>query len=140
MLNETIIGISQALDQLFEHDIHIGSIKQGLIEPCFLIMLLKGSHAQLIGNLYLRQQPFDILYYPQNKDDVTTETASVISLMEMELEYIMVADAIVRGTKMEHEVVDDVLHFFVNYDLRIRKELVPDEYMQTLIQKEEVKM
>lgn len=139
MLNETITGISQQLDQVFGYQVNINSIKQGLVEPCFLITTLKGSHGQIIGNLYLRKQSFDILYYPKDKDDVTTETNAIIASMEMEMEYINVNGAIVRGTKMNSEVIDNVLHFFVNYDLRIRKEIVPDEYMETLFQAEEVK-
>lgn len=138
MLNNTVIGISQKLDQVFGYDVHIDSIKQGLHEPCFLITTLKGGQNQEVGNLYSRKQPFDILYYPKAKK-YTTEVNEVSSTLQMELEYITVGPDLVRGTGISHEVVDGVLHFFVNYDVRVRKETVPDEYMGTLTQTERVK-
>ncbi len=36
-----------------------------------------------------------------------------------------------RGTEMHHEFRDDVLHFFVNYDIDLVK-VVPSEPMETL--------
>ena len=33
------------------------------------------------------------------------------------LEWISVAGDLTRGTQMRYEVIDNVLHFFVNYDM-----------------------
>lgn len=37
------------------------------------------------------------------------------------LEYISVAGDLTRGTQMHYEVIDDVLHFFVNYDMFVNR-------------------
>jgi len=41
-------------------------------------------------------------------------------------------DDSLRGTKMYHEVVNDVLHFFVNYDLFVYKEPEVADHMEDL--------
>jgi hypothetical protein len=140
MFNETMIGISQKLNQVFGDDykIHLDEIEQGLKEPCFLIVNLKGGQEQEIGTLYTRDQSFDIHYFPQGKK-ITREVNDVADTLKMELEYITVDDNPVRGTGMKHEVVDGVLHFFVNYDIRIRKAIEPDPFMETLTTIEGVK-
>lgn len=141
MLNKVITGIAQKLNQVFGdgYEIYIDSVQQGLNEPCFLITCLQGAQNQLVGNLYERKQPFDILYYHRSKDSAS-EINDVISSMQMEMEYIIAGGSMLRGTNISYEVVDDVLHFFVNYDLRVRKEIIPDEYMGNLTQTERVKM
>lgn len=135
MLNETVIGIAQKLDQTFGdgYEIYIDSVKQGLHEPCFLIVHLKGNQEQEIGNSYTREQPFDIHYFPQSKNDITQEISTVIDVLVMSLEYIEVDDGLLRGTEMSHEVIDDVLHFYVNFNVRIRKVVEPDPAFETVI-------
>jgi protein involved in ribonucleotide reduction len=142
MLNETIIGISQKLNQVFGDDykIHIDEIEQGLKEPCFLIVNLTGDQELEIGNLYNRDQSFDIHYFPKNKKKISREVNSVVDTLNMELEYITVAGNLVRGTEMKHEVVDGVLHFFVNYDIRVRKAIESDPFLETITINEEVKV
>jgi hypothetical protein len=141
MLNEIMIGIAQKLNQVFGDDykIHSNEIEQGLKEHCFLIVHLKGSQEQEIGTLYNREQSFDIHYFPEAKKKISTEVNDVADTLKMELEYITVDDNPVRGTGMKHEVVDGVLHFFVNYDIRIRKAIEPDPFMETLTTIEGVK-
>jgi len=141
MLNETVNGIAQKLSDMFgdEYEIHIDAVEQGLKEPCFLIVCLTGNQQQEIGTLYERKQAFDIHYFPK-ANKITREVNSVISLLNMELEYINVNSNLVRGTKMKHEVINGVLHFFVNYDVRIRKVIEPDPLMEDLILNGRVKM
>lgn len=138
MLNETITGLAQKLDQLFGYEIYWDEVEQGLNEPCFLIVCLSGSHEQEIDTLYERKQAFDIHYFPQAHKP-TQEINSVIDALNMELEYITVDGNLVRGSKMRHEVIDGVLHFFVNYNVRIRKVVEPDPYMEDLEINERVK-
>ena len=142
MLNKTFIGIAQKLNQVFgdSHEIHIGSIKQGLSEPCFLINVLNPSYELIISNTYLLRQKFNILYYPENKVNQTEEINSVISTLQTEMEYISVDNEIVRGTKISSEIIDETLHFFVNYDIRVVKNRILDPYMEELSQMERVKM
>lgn len=49
------------------------------------------------------------------------------------LEYIAVGGDLLRGSNMRYEVVDGVLHFFVNYDLHVlRVPDVPEESMESI--------
>jgi hypothetical protein len=140
MLNETIDGIAQKLNKVFGdgYEIYIDEVKQGLKEPCFLIVCITGNQQQKLGTLYNREQSFDLHYFPKTKQ-ITREVNSVIAVLNMELEYITVDGNLVRGTKMRHEVIGGVLHFFVNYDMRIRKVVEPDPLMEDLTIIERVK-
>ena len=140
MLNETIDGIAQKLNQVFGdgYEIYIDEVKQGLKEPCFLIVCVTGGQEQVIGALYKRQQAFDLHYFPKEKQ-ITREINSVADTLNMELEYITVDGNLIRGTKMKHETIDGVLHFFVNYDMRVRKVVDPDPFMEDLTIIERVK-
>lgn len=140
MLNKVIDGIAQKLNQVFGdgYEIYIDEVKQGLKEPCFLIVCLTGRQEQEIGVAYNRELPFDIHYFPQTKN-ITREVNSVADTLNIGLEYIQIEDGLLRGTDLKHEVIDAVLHFFVNYDLRIRKVVEPDTLMEDLEIIEEVK-
>lgn len=140
MLNETINGIARQLKHLFSDDyaIYINEIKQGLQLPCFLIVCTTGNQEQEIGPAYTRGQAFDIHYFPQSCN-ITQEVNSVVETLSLGLEYITVDNSLVRGAKLRHEVIDGVLHFFVNYDIRVRKVIEPDPFMEELEIIEEVK-
>lgn len=140
MLNDVINGIAVQLDTLFGYTVYIDSVKQDLAAPCFLIKAVTTSQEQEVDRFYKRQQKFDILYFPQNTEDPTREIETVTDALWMGLEYINMGSDIVRGVKMHREVVDNVLHFFVNYDIRVEKERPTTDLMRILNQKESVKI
>lgn len=133
MLNNLIDSIAIKLNQEFGDGvaIHKEQVKQGLKEPCFFIMLLTSNQKQVIGKRYFREHPFDIHYFPSTKDK-STEILDVVERLNDALEYITMDGDLIRGTKMYHEVVNDVLHFFVNYDLFVYKESEASDPMETL--------
>ena len=57
----------------------------------------------------------------------------------MGLEYVLVGDSLVRATRTEYEVHDDVLHFMVDYDVFILRERENVPYMMTLTQRQKSK-
>ena len=140
VLNDVINGIAAQLDTLFGYTVYIDSVKQDLEAPCFLIKAVVTSQEQEVDRFYSRQQKFDVLYFPQNTEDSTREIETVTDLLWMGLEYINMGADVVRGTKMHREVTDGVLHFFVNYDIRVEKERLRTDFMQILSQKESVKI
>ena len=140
VLNDVINGIAVQLDTLFGYTVYIDSVKQDLAAPCFLIKAVTTSQEQEVDRFYKRQQKFDILYFPQNTEEYTREFETVTDALWMGLEYINMGSDIVRGVKMHREVVDDVLHFFVNYDIRVEKERPTTDLMRILNQKESVKI
>ena len=131
MINELIIGISQALDAAFSDvEIHTDQIKQGLVEPCFFIMLIEPSQEQILGQRYYRENSFDIHYFPRK--DNTTEINDVADKLMDTLEYINFDGGLLRGTKMHSETVAGVLHFFVDYNFHTIKDKINDPYMEQL--------
>nr|DAL93838.1 MAG TPA: tail completion protein [Caudoviricetes sp.] len=142
MLNKIITGISQALDTEFnsdneEYTIYTENVEQGLDEPCFFIFGLKPSNKQLVGNRYKRTYPFDIHYFPKDEDNYNNEINEVTERLFTALEYITV-DGLVRGTNMNAEIVDNVLHFFVDFNMIVRKEVEPIPTMGSLTIKQKL--
>lgn len=122
MINEIIDGISIKLNLVFgdDYEIYSEEVKQGLKEPCFFIVSLNNDQTPRLGNRYLREQAFDIHYFPGSAEK-NKEIYAVAEQLLSEMEYIDVLGDPFRGTKMHNEVVNGVLHFFVNYNTHVYK-------------------
>lgn len=144
MLNKIITGISQKLDEEFnteenqDYTIYTENVEQGLDEPCFFIFSLKPSSKQLVGNRYERKYPFDIHYFPKDEDNINNEINEVTERLFTALEYITVDNSLVRGTSINAEKVDDVLHFFINFNMIVKKETEPIDTMGSLTIKQKL--
>lgn len=117
MLNEVISGISIKLNNEFgdEYEIHTENVKQGLNEPCFFIKSLLVSTRPLLGKRKQRTYPFDISYFTKDGNENLMSTGE--RLLDC-LEYIKLINGdMLRGTSMEYEIIDDVLHFSVTYSV-----------------------
>lgn len=122
MINKIIDGISISLNAEFGDDykIYTESIEQGLKEPCFSIICVNPTNDLYLGKRYFRKNQFCIQYFPKGEDKYA-ECLDVAERMFDCLEVISVGDDLQRGTSMHGEVVDRVLHFFVNYDMFVYK-------------------
>ena len=138
MVNNLINGISLKLYETFgsNYKIYLENVEQNLREPCFMIRILKPMQIAKLPNRYLRQHSFVISYYPKSTNNANNEMYEIAEKLLSELEYIIVnqndIDNLVRGTKMRYEIVDDVLHFFVNYDFFVKKEIGEQDRMEEL--------
>ena len=123
MINKIIDGISVAIDSEFgdPYEIYTESIEQGFTEPCFSILCLNPTLEQFLGRRYFRTNQFCIHYFPSS-DEKRSECFAVMERLVKALEVITVDGDLIRGTRMNGEIVDDVLNFFVNYDLFVYKE------------------
>lgn len=141
MLNDIMTAISQKIRSVFgsEYKIYFDEIAQGFKEPCFFIALLQANQKQIIGNRYFREHFFDIHYYPKSTAGITREVNEVVDKLLMVLEYISMDGDLIRGTKMKYEVHDQVLHFFINYDVFVKKELEKVPFMMEYHQIQHVK-
>lgn len=121
MLNEIVNAISLKLSESFDGtDVHVNELEQGFKEPCFFIDLLNPSEKQIVGNRYLRSYLFDITYFPKN--DSQTEIFDVLDKMHDVLEYIKLEDGtLMRGLNRNTMEEDNVLHYFVTYEMFIYK-------------------
>lgn len=133
MINKIINAISVALDKEFgdECEIYPESVEQGLKEPCFSIALITPRTKQVLGNRYFRTHLFCIHYFP--KKDKAECYAVQERLMDC-LEYINLDGDDIRGTNINGEITDGVLHCYVNYNLYVNKELKREDPMEQLDQ------
>ena len=133
MINKIIDGISVAINSEFgdPYEIYTESVEQGLNEPCFSILCLNPTIDQKLGKRYFRTNMFCVHYFP-NTDEKRSECLSVLERLMDALEIINVDGDECRGTKMHGEVVDNVLSFFVNYDMYVYKEAVAEPTMEVL--------
>lgn len=123
MINSIIESISISLKAEFgdKYKIHREVKRQGLIEPCFFIQCLNPTEELFFWKRYFRQNQFCIQYFPENKLHEKEECYAVAERLFSCLEYLDVGSDLVMGTKRKYEVVDGILHFFVNYDLFVYK-------------------
>ena len=140
MINKIIDGISVAINSEFgdPYEIYTESIEQGLIEPCFSILCLNPTINQVLGKRYFRRNQFCIHYFPSS-DEKQSECYAVIEKLIGALEIINVDGDLCRGTDMHGEVVDNVLSFFVNYDMYVYKEEAAEPVMETVSHNTNVK-
>jgi hypothetical protein len=122
MINKIIDGISISLNAEFGDDykIYTESIEQGLKEPCFSIVCVNPTNELFRGKKYFRKNLFCIQYFPKGEDK-RSECMDVLERMFDCLEVIKAGEDLQRGTSMHGEVVDQVLNFFVNYDMFVYK-------------------
>ena len=133
MITDIINGIAIKLKQAHPNTtIYRESVPQGLKEPCFIILPLEPTQEAKLPNRYWRTYPFDIHFFPKSTDAPKAEMYAMAEALFFELEHIFCCENVVRGAKMRYEIVDNVLHFFVNYDMFVKQKVTAPEFMQTI--------
>ena len=141
MINSIIESISITLNAEFgdKYKIHREEKRQGLKEPCFFIQCLNPTEELFFWKRYFRQNQFCIQYFPEYKMHGKQECYAVGERLFSCLEYLDVGGDLVMGTKRKYEVVDGILHFFVNYDLFVYKVTEPVPFMEEVSSETHVK-
>ena len=122
MINLIIKSISVRLDaELNGCEINIEEKKEGLKEPCFFVLCINSTNKLFLNRRYFRTNQFCIQYIPECGGREKAECYEVAERLFDCLEWLEVGGNLVMGTKMKYEVVDGVLHFFVNYDMFVYK-------------------
>ena len=115
-------AISIKLNATFgdEYEIYTKDVTQGLKEPCFFIAVLQPERMPLLGSRSAQINPFDVHYFPKDETD-NFELIAVAEQMMDALETVtMINGDLIRGTHRKYEIVDGVLHFFVNFNMHLR--------------------
>ena len=123
MVSDIIDAISVALNKEFGDGYRIYSeeVPQGTVEPCFLIKAVEPSQTPIRGPRYRRDTLFDSHFFPEH-DNSYSEMHAVSERLFFLLEFIPLLDGnLIHGTHMRYETVDGVLHFFVQYNMIIRR-------------------
>ncbi len=128
MLNEIIMGISMKLNAVFgdRYTVYANDVKQGLEVPCFFIQILKPEISPLLGRRSLTRTPFDVLFFPE-VSGCNTELYDVAGKMIEVMDFITLPDgSLLHCTGISYEIVDDVLHFFMNVNYTTTKNCKED--------------
>ena len=122
MINSIVEGIAKALDSEFgeECTIYTDSVEQGLKEPCFFITLLNHTDTPYPGGRRFRENLFCIQYLPKDDQKGKEECFEVMDRLIPCLNWIEAEGDKVMGRKMNGELSEGVLNFFVNYDMFVR--------------------
>lgn len=141
MINAIIESISISLNAEFgdRYKIHREADRQGLEEPCFFIQCINPTEKLFFGKRYFRQNQFCIQYFPEDEFHGNQECCAVAERLFFCLEYIDVGGDPVMGTGMRYEVVDEILRFFVDYDLFVYKVGEPVPVMEKVSEEISVK-
>lgn len=134
MVEKIIKAISKTLNQVFGDDFEIyfsKDVQQGLTEPCFFIALVGSSRIRRIGVRYQMFNSFVVQFFPKIQRG-NIEMIEVAEQLLDALEYVQLSDGdLVQGTAMNYSIQDGVLHFFVDFNMFLKKEVALDE-METL--------
>ncbi|HWQ76949.1 MAG TPA: hypothetical protein VN441_16705 [Syntrophomonas sp.] len=136
MINDLVVGISRKLGELFDYSIYSEDVSQELTPPCFYVRLLQPMLKQYMGLRFYITGSFDIQFFPEQNGTEQSQCQAVADRLILEMSYITVTiddmDLTCRGKGISLEIVDGVLHFFVQYSLKMRKEVAGNEIMENL--------
>ncbi len=133
MINRTINAILLALHNEFGNGrtFYTEDVEQGTVLPAFYIKCISPKHRNVVGRTYKDDNLFIVSYFPKN-EDYREEINDVLQRLYYALELIPdINDSKIRGTDMNGEIVDGVLHFKVNYNIFVEN-VVDVEKMATL--------
>ena len=141
LLDEITKGISKVLKERFpEKKIYVAEVPQDFVEPCFFIKLLKLDEKQVFGERYFRRYFFDIRYFPDKSTNKSRDIWNIVDILQDILELITLPNgSLIRGTGRNAENEDDILHYFISYNMYVIKKKKQEEYMETLEQKQHMK-
>lgn len=116
LIKEIINGISQKIYGFYEglYDIYVEEVEQGLQMPCFMINLISSDIRMILQPRYKFESVFDVIYFGEGYKDCMDRGSELYDI----LEYITINDKdLIRGTKMNMDIIKNILHFRVNYNL-----------------------
>lgn len=139
-IDEVKASLVKRLDELDSQiPVHTEQIKQGFKEPAFFVLLLNSAQDREVDRRYRRALLFDVHYFPSKGSKPNAECHSMADRLYEALEYVSTPSGLVRGSRMRHEVVGGVLHFFISFDLQLLRQKAVEPKMQTIDQEGYIK-
>lgn len=110
-----------------QYDVYTEGIEQGFTEPCFAIHQLRADITPYPNRRTEIVQHFDVRFFPEEERprEQCRRVAETLTFLLRQL-------ASLRGTGLNWEITDDVLHFFVSYRQFVRE--LPEEYRMEVLQ------
>jgi hypothetical protein len=139
MINKLVNGISIAINTEFGNGFEIYEhVTQGLRPPCFLITIVTAGRTRKVAERLYSTTSVDVQYFPGVPGDVA-EMQLVSEALFGCLEFISLLNGdLIMGNGMRAEFVDEILHFFIDYNVFLRQEHGDDDDMETLALYEEL--
>lgn len=98
-----------------------------LIGKRYGILPMKATPSPLGKDRFLLKSPFDVHFFPEDEKDNAVMQAIAWQLWQA-LEFITLPDGDkLHGTSMSWEVQDGVLHFFVSFNMTLRRIDLPEK-------------
>ena len=110
-----------------QYDVYTESIEQGFEEPCFAIHQLTADITPYPNYRTEIVQHFDVRFFPPE-----TRPREQCRAVAETLTFLLRQLSSLRGTNLNWEITDDVLHFFVSYRQFVRE--IPEEYLMEILQ------
>lgn len=112
--------------------------EQGSEGPCFFffvffVKLLSTKQIREFNRRYKRSHSFGVNYLPGSANTID-EIDEIVEQLYQHLECIDLNGSLLRAISIKHEIIDGVLHFFVDYDFHVVKEKPNQIKMQSLEQ------
>ena len=136
MINEILKGLAKALRDEFgeSFNIYLSEVEQGLIEPCFFIMVLNPDVKQVLGRRYVLNCPVSVQFISgEDREVINAQGSRLFNCLEL----ISVSGDLARGRNMSYSINEGILTFTVTYNIYFYKKQ-SEEFLEKLKQETEV--
>ena len=136
LINEILKGIAKSLRDEFgeSFNIYLNEVEQGLIEPCFFIMVLNPDVKQVLGRRYVLNCPVSVQFISgEDREVINAQGSRLFNCLEL----ISVSGDLARGRNMSYSINEDILTFTVTYNIYFYKKQ-SEEFMDNLKHETEV--
>ena len=124
LIEKILYGLTGCLSNLFNYSVYTNNVDQKLRPPCFLVELINSDTKNYLGLRHDCINAFDIIHFSNDKKEILYAVGEKLTVG---MEWITLSDkSKLHGTNMHYEIIDGVLHFFVNYNLGVNL-ILPDE-------------
>ncbi|WP_324824991.1 phage tail terminator family protein [Sinanaerobacter sp. ZZT-01] len=120
MRDEILAGMVRKLETL-DIPVYVRGTKQEGDSAYFLVLPLTSSVEKVIGSRYRLNHSFEVQYYPPKDGESVQE--SVEDVLFQLLEYILMGEDLIHGTKMHTKNEEGIFHFYVDYNFYSYKEV-----------------
>jgi len=127
--NSVIQGIGNILNSHYPQvPLMNEELSQGMTAPSFYVKMVKCEHEQELGDRYKRRISFDIQYHDSGIVNMHSIAEQLFNAMEL----ISIDAMLCRGKGMYYEISGGILHFFVSYEVVVKREPAEVSNMQKL--------
>lgn len=120
VIDKVIQGISHVLGSVFAYRVYTEKLLEGVQLPCFLIEHIALTQEKRINNHYVQMHKIKIKYF--SKDKTMEDNNRIAEQLHSILEYVSLSqNVIIRSSKTESKIVDDVLQFETSYIFHVNK-------------------